>query len=164
MKVFSHNICWERRLGLVQKVKDRFLPKSEGDGYMLLAFVSREFGFGRLLTSDELGKINLERRSSGATNTDTHAAMEILGSINKAVLTESPFVKYLYIGVNNEGYWNSYLISIWVLSLGLWFFSHQSFTLSSLARESNIAGLTPKHFIDACHYHGSEGATTLSSS
>jgi hypothetical protein len=88
------------------------LPKSEGDGYMLSAFVSREFGFGRLLTSDELGKINLERRASGATNTDTHAAMEILGTINKAVLTESPFVKYLYIGVNNEGYWNSYHMSL----------------------------------------------------
>jgi hypothetical protein len=88
------------------------LPKSEGDGYMLSAFVSREFGFGRLLTNDELAKINSERRSNGATYTDTHAAMEILGTINKNVLTESPFVKYLYIGVNNEGYWNSYHMSL----------------------------------------------------
>ncbi len=88
------------------------LPKSEGDGYMLSAIVSREFGFGRLLTSDELGKENLERRASEATYTDTHAAMEILGTINKAVLTDPPFVKYLYIGVNNEGYWNSYHMSL----------------------------------------------------
>ena len=34
------------------------LPKSEGDGYMLSAFVSREFGFGRTLTEDELARIN----------------------------------------------------------------------------------------------------------
>jgi hypothetical protein len=37
------------------------LPKSEGDGYMLSVFVSREFEFGRLLTNDELAKINSER-------------------------------------------------------------------------------------------------------
>ena len=32
------------------------LPKSERDGYMLSAFVSRELGFGRTLTADELRK------------------------------------------------------------------------------------------------------------
>jgi hypothetical protein len=53
---------------------------------MLSAFVSRDFGFGRLLTNDELAKINSERRASTATYTDTHAAMEILGTINKPVL------------------------------------------------------------------------------
>ena len=37
------------------------LPKSEGDGYMLSAFVSRELGFGRALTDDELLKINMAR-------------------------------------------------------------------------------------------------------
>jgi hypothetical protein len=79
---------------------------------MLSAFVSREFGFGRLLTNDELAKINSERRESIATYTDTHAAMEILGMINKPILTESPFVKYLFIGINNEGYWNLYHMSL----------------------------------------------------
>ena len=43
------------------------LPKSERDGYMLSAFVSREFGFGRLSTNDELAKIDSERRASTAT-------------------------------------------------------------------------------------------------
>ena len=88
------------------------LPKSEGDGYMLLSFVSIEFWFGRLLTNDELAEINLERRASTATYTDKHAAMEILGTINKPVLMESPFVKYLFMGINNEGYWNSYHMSL----------------------------------------------------
>ncbi len=62
---------------------------------MLSSFVSREFGFGRLLTNDELAKITLERRASTATYTDKHAAMEILGTINKPVLMESPFVRPL---------------------------------------------------------------------
>jgi hypothetical protein len=37
------------------------LFKSEGDGYMLPDFVSREFGFGRELSKAELDKINGER-------------------------------------------------------------------------------------------------------
>jgi hypothetical protein len=88
------------------------LPKSEGDGYMLSAFVSREFGFGRLLTVNELAMINEKQRANGATYTDTHAAIEIQGTIFKKPLTESPFVKYLFIGANNEGYWNSFYMSL----------------------------------------------------
>ena len=38
--------------------------------------------------------------------------MEILKSTQKPLLTESPFVKYLYIGANDEGYWNSYHMSL----------------------------------------------------
>ena len=88
------------------------LPKSEGDGYMLSAFVSREFGFGRELSADELVKINTARRGGDRTYIDTQAALEILKSTQKPALKESPFVKYLYIGANNEGYWNSYHMSL----------------------------------------------------
>ena len=88
------------------------LPKSEGDGYMLSAFVSREIGFGREMTDDELLKVNTARRGAGKTYHDTQAAIEILGTADKAILTESPFVKYLYIGASNEGYWNSYYMSL----------------------------------------------------
>ena len=87
-------------------------PKSEGDGYMLSAFVSREFGFGRDLSEDELVRINTARRGIGKTYIDTQAAMEILKSIDKPILTESPLIKYLYIGANNEGYWNSSHMSL----------------------------------------------------
>jgi hypothetical protein len=87
------------------------LPKSEGDGYMLSAFVSRELGFGRRLTADELTTINNERRI-GKTYKDTQAAEEILKTHHKPLLTESPFVKYLYIGANNEGFWNSYHMAL----------------------------------------------------
>jgi hypothetical protein len=79
------------------------LPKTEGDGYMLSAFVSREFGFGRELSEDELARINAARRGRERTYIDSQAALEILKSTQKPILTESPFVKYLYIGANNEG-------------------------------------------------------------
>ena len=80
------------------------LPKSEGDGYMLSAFVSRELVFGRTLPDDELDRINSERRI-GKTYTDTQAATKVLKTIKKALffLTALPFVKYLFIGANNEG-------------------------------------------------------------
>ena len=88
-------------------------PKSEGDGCMLSAFVSREFGFGRDLSEDELVRINTARRGIGKTYIDTQAAMEILKLTDKPILTEeSPFITYLYIWGNNEGYWNSYQMSL----------------------------------------------------
>ncbi len=87
------------------------LPKSEGDRYMLSAFVSRKLGFGRRLTADELTRINNERQI-GKTCTDIQATEEILKTHHKPLLTESPFVKYLYIGANNEGFWNSYLMAL----------------------------------------------------
>ena len=76
---------------------------------MLSAFVSRELGFGRALTDDEFLKINTARRGTDRTYCDSQAAME---KTNKANLTESPFVKYLCIGANNKGYWNSYYMSL----------------------------------------------------
>ena len=88
------------------------LPKTEGDGYMLSAFVSREFGFGKEMTDAELALVNDARRGTHKTYIDTQAANEILKSIEKPLLTESPFVKYLYIGANNEGYWNSFHMSL----------------------------------------------------
>jgi hypothetical protein len=86
------------------------LPKSEGDGYMLSAFVSREFGFGRPLTLEELTTINATRL--GRQYLDTHAASEVTKTFDKPPLTDSPFVKYLFIGANNEGYWNSYHMAL----------------------------------------------------
>jgi hypothetical protein len=47
------------------------LPKSEGDGYMLSAFVSREFGFGRHMSQDELAAVNMARQTSVVELTKT---------------------------------------------------------------------------------------------
>lgn len=56
------------------------LPKLERDGYMLSAFVSHEFGFGRKMTEDELAKVNMARQMTalgGGSYRDTTTAMEI---------------------------------------------------------------------------------------
>jgi hypothetical protein len=94
-----------------QKVQRPLLPNSEGDGCMLSAFVSREFGFGRELSADELERVNKRRWEIDKNCIDTQAAMEILKQIQMPILTDSPFVKYLYIEANNERYWNSYHMS-----------------------------------------------------
>jgi hypothetical protein len=55
------------------------LPKSEGDGYMLSAFVAREFGFGReTMTAAELANVNNARRGAHKTYLGTQVATEIL--------------------------------------------------------------------------------------
>jgi hypothetical protein len=87
------------------------VPKSEGDGFMLSAFISREFGFGQDLSDYELAKINHEQRI-GKTYIDTQAALEALKTTQKPLLTESPFVRYLNIGANNKGFWNSFHKSV----------------------------------------------------
>jgi hypothetical protein len=79
---------------------------------MLSAFVSREFGFERELSADELAKMNAEKRGIGKTYIDAQAAMEVLKTTQKPLFSESPFVKYLYIGANNKGNWNSYHMSV----------------------------------------------------
>jgi hypothetical protein len=77
---------------------------------MLSAFVSQEFGFGRPLTNEELSRINATR--IGKQYLDAQAAIDVLKTLDKPQLLHSPFVKYLFIGVNNEGYWNSFHMAL----------------------------------------------------
>ncbi len=52
-------------------------------------------------------------RGANKTYIYKHAALEILKSTQKPLLlTDSPLVKYLYIGANNKGYWNSFHMSM----------------------------------------------------
>ncbi|KAI2496123.1 hypothetical protein MHU86_18400 [Fragilaria crotonensis] len=88
------------------------LPKSEGNGCMLSAFVSCEFGFGPELSKAELDKVNFERQGANKPYVDKHAAIKILKSTQKSLPTESPLVQYLYIGANNKGFWNSFHMSL----------------------------------------------------
>ena len=104
--MLASKTCW-----IGPKGERPLLPKSEGDGYMLSAFVAREFGFGRQMTAEELAKVNEQRQGMGTTYIEMEAAMEIL-STRKTLLPESPFVKYPFIGIKNEGYWNSYLMGL----------------------------------------------------
>jgi hypothetical protein len=68
------------------------LPKSsEGDGYMLSAFVSRELGFGRLMTGEEFAQVNMRQQTTslgGGSFQDTTAVMKILGTTRKPMLRD----------------------------------------------------------------------------
>jgi hypothetical protein len=80
------------------------LPKDEGAGLMVSAFVSREFGFGLKLTNSQLTVVNNKRSSEFYI--DSAAAIMRIGTDKKPKLTSSPFVKFLQYGVNNDGYWS----------------------------------------------------------
>ena len=79
------------------------LPKDEGQGTMVSAFCLREFGFGLNLTKEELVRVNVQR--SGKKYIDETAARAIYGRPEKPNLLDSPFVRHLEYGQNNEGYW-----------------------------------------------------------
>jgi hypothetical protein len=82
------------------------LPKDDGQGVMISAFVSREFGFGMKLTSSQLDEINRERsKEENKYYSDKDAAFVRNGSEIKPKLTSSPFVHQFEYGNNLDGYW-----------------------------------------------------------
>ena len=81
-----------------------FLPKSDGAGVMISAFQSREFGWGLKLTPEQLREINEKRKTDGVYF-DKIASQDVLGTTKKGDLKESPFIRKLWYGANNEGYW-----------------------------------------------------------
>jgi hypothetical protein len=72
---------------------------------MLSAFQGRDIGFGRPLTPEELARVNAER--AGKDYFSEEAAMALNKTKAKPPLTSTPFVRYIHVGVNNDGYWNS---------------------------------------------------------
>ena len=80
------------------------IPKDEGQGLMISAFVSREFGFGMDLSEEDLQKVNRERH--GKKYSDEEAATKINGNPNKQTLTQSPLVLEFEYGANAQGYWD----------------------------------------------------------
>jgi hypothetical protein len=79
------------------------IPKDEGLGVMISAFVSREFGFGLSLSDADLQKVNEHRQ--GKHYSDRLAAVEKRGSSAKLPFQNSPFVVEFEYGANSEGYW-----------------------------------------------------------
>ena len=86
------------------------IPKDEGAGVMISAFVSREFGYGFELNNEDLVKVNTYRR--GKQYSDRDAARKKMGNANKKPLTTSPFVIKFEYGVQGEGYWNYDAMSV----------------------------------------------------
>ena len=80
------------------------VPKDDGNGVMISAFVSREFGYGYELTAHCLQLINESRRRQKYINEES--AINKNGSNMKRQLLTSPFVRQLEYGANKEGYWD----------------------------------------------------------
>ena len=80
------------------------VPKDDGQGLMISAFQSREFGFGMEICEEDLRKINERRR--GQKYVDETAAVSKKGTALKKDLKNSPFVVEFEYGANNEGYWS----------------------------------------------------------
>jgi hypothetical protein len=73
---------------------------------MVSAFSCGELGFGAKYTGDQLDKVNVERRRGRRKNyVDEISAKQKNGTSKKKPLTESPFVRMLEYGANNDGYW-----------------------------------------------------------
>jgi hypothetical protein len=80
------------------------IPKDDGLGVMISAFVSREFGFGFFISVEDLAKVNKARENKQYS--DGEAARKVRGNTRKGALTQSPFVVEFEYGTNNQGYWD----------------------------------------------------------
>jgi hypothetical protein len=95
--------CFTTKAWTAPSGQKAIVPKDEGVGVMISAFVSREFGFGMDLTEEQLQKVN--QRRQGKKYSDEAAAKETRGKAEKQPLTSSPFVIEFEYGANNQGYW-----------------------------------------------------------
>ena len=103
--------CWVGPAGEM-----KLLPKTDGYTQMVSAFCSRSFGFGIVLSEEELKIVN-ERRQSNEWGryTSSKEAIEINGTDKKNVLTDSlTLVRFFDVGINEEGYWNYNQIALQV--------------------------------------------------
>lgn len=84
--------------------ESQIVPKDEGAGLMISAFVSRDFGFGlKALTTDQLNMINEARRQKKYC--DEEAAKQINGDARKRDLKAHPFCIEFDYGNQHDGYW-----------------------------------------------------------
>ena len=111
--IFGHDECIFKQYALTSKSwaapdgTTALVPKDDGQGVMVSAFQSREFGFGfRKLTTTEVEKINAEKRHN-CEYIDKTAAVSKRGSANKKPFTINcnPFCVEFEYGANKEGYW-----------------------------------------------------------
>jgi hypothetical protein len=107
--VFGQDECIVKQYSFTQKSwngpnrEQALIPKDDGLGVMMSAFVSREFGFGMELTTEQLQRVNAKRL--GKKYKDETAAKKKRGHELKQPLTISPFVLEFEYGASAEGYW-----------------------------------------------------------
>jgi len=110
---FSHNECifqqfiftlsaWSGPRG-----EQAIIPKDEGNGIIMYAFQSREFGFGLKLSLAEIQQINQFRSEKRPLYAEAESAIKINSAAIKKPITDSAFIlffEYDY-GSGKEGYW-----------------------------------------------------------
>ena len=79
------------------------LPKDEGQGLMISAFVSRSYGFGWDLSQDQLAIVNTYRKNKHYI--DEKSAIIKRGTTKKEDIQTSLFTRQLQYGSKHEGYW-----------------------------------------------------------
>jgi hypothetical protein len=82
------------------------LPKDEGAGCMISAFICREHGLIREITDETLMFVNTNRLSKNYA--DEEAARDVYDTAKKRPLTKEslPFLVYFEYGESKEGYWD----------------------------------------------------------
>jgi hypothetical protein len=85
-------------------VTTALVPKDDGQGVMISAIQSLEFGFGMQICKEDLKKINEKRK--GEKYVDESAAMAKRGTAEKRELRSSPFILEFDYVANNDGYWS----------------------------------------------------------
>jgi len=80
------------------------LPKSEGDGQIISAMPSRDFGFGLQIHEDQLAQVNESQKEQSYLHTT--AMTEVFGCINKTTTC------WVIVYPVHDGYWNSYHMTI----------------------------------------------------
>ena len=89
------------------------MPKTEGDIHVMSALQCRDFGFSRPVTEDEMSQVNQIRQQGPQSEcVDVDAAKSVCKTPKKPKPTESPFVKHIHVGINNDGHWNSMHMSL----------------------------------------------------
>ena len=72
---------------------------------MVSSFLSRVFGFGTVMTEDDLERVNETRQGNQYMDEDAENAIN-RGSVDKPKLTKSPFIMIFEYGTSSKGYWN----------------------------------------------------------
>jgi hypothetical protein len=87
--------------------EQKLLPKGEGETLMVAGFMSRQFGLGKHLTEEHLIAINRYRNERRRNYMADVEAIAVHGkSEKKDLIDNSPFIRFLEVGAEKEGFWN----------------------------------------------------------
>ena len=82
------------------------IPKDEGQGVMISAFQSREFGFGfRALTDEELKRVNASRKGKHYSDQEAAVMVGHKEGLKPPLDNHQFYIEFEY-GSGKEGYWS----------------------------------------------------------